>query len=120
MDGVNENQKRACTQLDEQKSKTRRLDDSIDDQEKHAMIEKFLSVEKAVVEFSQCYKDYPQIIQNYSKHYQNLEKLNRIQFKQIEKEISLPIFHNQDSNDNKVLHYLKHIKKTAQELENYL
>lgn len=120
MDAINQNQKRACAQMDEKKSKTRRLDDSINDDEKYAMIEKFLSVEKAVVEFAQCYKDCPQIIQNYRRHYQNLDKLNKIQFNQIEKEMSLPIFNNQDSTDNKVLHYLKHIKKTAEELENYL
>ncbi|RNA26197.1 hypothetical protein BpHYR1_052900 [Brachionus plicatilis] len=120
MDAVNENQKRACSNLEEKGSKTPRLDNSINDQDKYAMIEKFFSVEKAVVEFAQWYKEYPQIIQNYRKHYQNLEKLNQIQYNQVEKELPCVIYHIQESSDHPVLHYLKHIKKAAQQLNDYL
>lgn len=118
MDVINENQKRNCTEVDVKKSKSRKLDSSVNDDEKNAMIEKFLNVEKAVVEYAEKIKNYPRIVKNYCDYYQNLDRLNKVQFKCVEKELSASVIQTQENNN--ILTYLKHIKKTAQELENFL
>ncbi|CAF0892551.1 unnamed protein product [Brachionus calyciflorus] len=119
MDSFKENQKRSCSDIPSKNSKSRKLNESINDEEKNALVEKFLNVEKAVVEYVENYKNYPTIINNYREYYSNLEKVNQIQFSYLEKEFNLPIVQSQECNNNKILTYLKHIKKTAKELEDF-
>lgn len=116
-----------CEEYENREIKNKKLEEILEEEGLKEIGDKLEEIDKTIGEFYNLSKSYPVCVENLNKHYENVHKHYTLQYNQLKSEVdnleetinsSLDqIISSNEFANNKTVFLLKHLKKTAQQLE---